>query len=245
MYPPPPETNCKGDRHGMWWACGSITTVSTDLFMFAPMTTYQLLVSPGGLAENIYQVFGDTVNPMMLPPAYQDSAAGANFGGVSPDAVAGSPTAAFDSWLTVGETTGDSGGKLSAFGINFGSWTGTTGLLVPNGYVSLSDQVNAPTSDVVVAQLTAPQEAVSAEQIGALTARLETLHAARLLSDDELFAAEDCVADFLEVKGSVGVVTMDVVHANRAAGKAHKLVVLSEGVAKDAMFARQLRRKFV
>ena len=156
MYPPPPETNCKGDRHGMWWACGSITTVSTDLFMFAPMTTYQLLVSPGGLAENIYQVFGDTVNPMMLPPAYQDSAAGANFGGVSPDAVAGSPTAAFDSWLTVGETTGDSGGKLSAFGINFGSWTGTTGLLVPNGYVSLSDQVNAPTSDVVVAQLTAP-----------------------------------------------------------------------------------------
>ena len=99
--------------------------------------------------------------------------------------------------------------------------------------------------EATVAQLTAPQEAVSAEQIDALTARLEALHAARLLSDDELFAAEDCVADFLEVKGSVGVVTMDVVYANRAAGKAHKLVVLSEGVAKDAMFARQLRRKFV
>ena len=79
----------------------------------------------------------------------------------------------------------------------------------------------------------------------ARAARLEGLHAAQLLSDDELFAAEDCVADFLEAKASFDVVTLNVVNASRAAGKAHKLVVLSEGVPKDAMFARQLRRKFV
>ena len=36
-----------------------------------------------------------------------------------------------------------------------------------------------------------------------------------------------------------------LVNSNRAVGKAHKLVVLSAGVASDAMFARQVRRKFV
>ena len=99
--------------------------------------------------------------------------------------------------------------------------------------------------DAKIEELTAPREAISAQQIEVLTARLEGLHAAQLLSDDELFAAEDCVADFLEAKASFDVVTLNVVNASRAAGKAHKLVVLSEGVPKDAMFARQLRRKFV
>ena len=99
--------------------------------------------------------------------------------------------------------------------------------------------------DAKIEELTAPREAISAQQIGALTARLEGLHAAQLLSDDELFAVEDCVADFLEAKASFDVVTLNVVNASRAVGKAHRLVVLSEGVPKDAMFARQLRRKFV
>ena len=99
--------------------------------------------------------------------------------------------------------------------------------------------------DAKIEELTAPREAISAQQIDALTARLEGLHAAQLLSDDELFAVEDCVADFLEAKASFDVVTLNVVNASRAVGKAHRLVVLSEGVPKDAMFARQLRRKFV
>ena len=94
-------------------------------------------------------------------------------------------------------------------------------------------------------ELMAPQEAISTAQIDALNARLEGLHAARLLTDEELFAVEDCVADFLEAKGSFPVVTVDLVNSNRAVGKAHKLVVLSAGVASDAMFARQVRRKFV
>ena len=96
-----------------------------------------------------------------------------------------------------------------------------------------------------IEQLTAPREAVSAEQVSALTARLAALHAAQALSDDELFAVEDCIADFLEAKGSFDLVTMDVVNASRAMGKVHKLVLLSEGLPDDAMLARQLRRKFV
>ena len=93
-------------------------------------------------------------------------------------------------------------------------------------------------------RLAAPQEAISAQQIEALTTRLEALHAAKLLSDDELFAVEDCVADFVEARASCEVVTMEIVNANRAIGKVHKLVALGEAMGGDAMFARQLRRKF-
>ena len=90
----------------------------------------------------------------------------------------------------------------------------------------------------------APKKVISAEQIDAVTARLETLHAAQLLSDEELFALEDCMADFIEARASFGVVTMETVHTNRVVGKMHKLIAVSEGMPKDAMLARQLRRKF-
>ena len=86
--------------------------------------------------------------------------------------------------------------------------------------------------------------AVSDAQATALQSRLEALHAAKLLSDDELYALEDCVADFVEATAGF-VVTMEIVHTSDAAGKLHKLVTLSEKMPADAAFARQARRKFV
>ena len=67
-----------------------------------------------------------------------------------------------------------------------------------------------------------------------LQARLESLHASKLLTDDELYTLEDIVADSLE-EGEEG---------GGAGGRVAKLVVLSERVAGDAALARQLRRKF-
>ena len=97
-----------------------------------------------------------------------------------------------------------------------------------------------------VQELTAPTEVGSAQQVEALMARLGALHAAKLLSDEELFAMEDCIADFLEARAASDVVTAEIVHANaEVMGKLHKLVALSEGLPNDAAFARQLRRKFV
>ena len=90
----------------------------------------------------------------------------------------------------------------------------------------------------------APKEVISAEQVDAVTARLEALHAAQLLSDDEMFGLEDAIGDFVEARASFGMVTMETVHTNRVVGKMHKLVAVSEGMPKDAMLARQLRRKF-
>ena len=94
-----------------------------------------------------------------------------------------------------------------------------------------------------------PQELISAEQLALLQARLESLHAAQLLTDEEYFALEDLCADYLEVQTfAAGVLTLEVVGSNPAYGEVAKLaqlIAVSEGLASDAGFARQARRKFV
>lgn len=97
--------------------------------------------------------------------------------------------------------------------------------------------------DELTLRRTPPAEAISEMQLDALQSRLESLHTAQLLSDDELGSLEDVVADFVHLRASVEVVTMELVHTNSVAGKAHMLVSLSEGLPKDAMLARQARRK--
>ena len=53
------------------------------------------------------------------------------------------------------------------------------------------------------------------------------------------------VADYLELRSSMGVVTLEAVTTSESAGKLLRLVGLSEGVATDGAFARQVRRKYV
>lgn len=55
---------------------------------------------------------------------------------------------------------------------------------------------------------------------------------------------EDCVADYFEAKAALEVVTRDVAQSNRAVEQVYKLVLLSEGILKDNVFARQLTRKY-
>ena len=90
-----------------------------------------------------------------------------------------------------------------------------------------------------------PREVVTDTQVKALQTRLEALHAAQLISDDELFVLEDCIADFFGSKRSFDVATLEIASTNHAVGKMHLLVLLTEGVERDAPFARQLRRKFM
>ena len=94
--------------------------------------------------------------------------------------------------------------------------------------------------------------AISDDELAALQARFESLHAAQLLTDEELYASEDLCADFVELQASVldgGVLTMDAifraVRHTPAALQVYKLVRLSGSMASDAAFARQLRRKFL
>ena len=66
----------------------------------------------------------------------------------------------------------------------------------------------------------------------------------RAPSDDELGAVEDCLADFFEASAGCEHMTMEMASMNRAVATALKLIALSEGMTKDTMFARQVKRKF-
>ena len=65
------------------------------------------------------------------------------------------------------------------------------------------------------------------QQLVALQSRLESLHAAKLLADEELFAVEDIIAD-----------------CDAEDDRVSALVTLSSKMAADKAFARQLRRKY-
>jgi hypothetical protein len=83
---------------------------------------------------------------------------------------------------------------------------------------------------------------VSEAQLEALQTRLDALHTATLLTDAELEMLEDKVADFIECRSSLTVALGEI---GAAAAEMKKLVGLCEGVAKDKMLARQLRRKLL
>ena len=86
-----------------------------------------------------------------------------------------------------------------------------------------------------------PRPAVTEEQLAALQSRLEAMHAAQLLTDEELFALEDICVDYI----ALGLVTAEMAGGNAAASKLLQLVRVSEGVAADASFGRQAKRRFV
>ena len=88
------------------------------------------------------------------------------------------------------------------------------------------------------------QQIITKDQLTAVQTRLDVLHASELLSDDELGAVEDCLADFFEASAGCEHMTMEMASMSRAVGTALKLIALSEGMTKDTMFARQLKRKF-
>ena len=83
------------------------------------------------------------------------------------------------------------------------------------------------------------EEAVSAEQLEAVQARLQALHVAELLSDSELYAAEDAIVDCIEVVAKAPRTQA----TEPAVDRARTAVILSERLAADEVFARQLRRK--
>ena len=96
-----------------------------------------------------------------------------------------------------------------------------------------------------VASLT--EVAVSQQQLTSLQARLEAIHAAKLLTDDELYRTEDMIADFVELesRAAAKLVTLEIVHTNEITSKVLTLVALSERIAVDGTFSRQLRRKYL
>lgn len=91
----------------------------------------------------------------------------------------------------------------------------------------------------------APACAISEEQLASLQSRIETLHAAQLLTDDELSVLEDVCVDIIELETSVGgQLTTEMAQANPTIAKACKLAAVCGRMGSDAALARQLRRRF-
>ena len=105
----------------------SVETVSTTGVTGYTTYTITLWLAPSAL--NCYPIYGDS-RPLQFPPAYQvPSPFGNNVGGVSPQMYLVNPLSQFDSWLTVGETAGNTAQKVASIGINFDSWTESVGLV--------------------------------------------------------------------------------------------------------------------
>ena len=88
-------------------------------------------------------------------------------------------------------------------------------------------------------ELEAQRRASDEGKVAALQVRLEALYDAKLLNDDELSAIEDKVADAL------GAADVGDGGDDSAWECTRQMLKLSDGIASEKMFARQLRRKFV
>jgi len=118
-------------------------------------TTYRLSYNLAAWQQNIYAIYGDEEHQLSMPPSYQEAAPfGANSGGVNSAFIAIRVGAEFDGWLTVGITDGDHIGEISSIGVDFASWTVTTGLNVTDGAVFWMSPDDGPTDSAVLAQVT-------------------------------------------------------------------------------------------
>ena len=102
------------------------------------------------------------------------------------------------------------------------------------------DEQRQETCKQQVREVASAMSCVSEAQVELLQTRLDALHQAKLLSDDEIGALEDCIADYIDCRSSLNPAAAEI---GVAAEKVKKMVGLSEGMGKDGMLARQLRRK--
>jgi hypothetical protein len=141
-----------------------LNPVVTTTGSAAGYTTYMLTASlHANTAANLYSIEGTPDGTMEIPAAFQVATPfGANVGGV----MASMQTSVPDSWLTVGITDDCNTGVLSSLGIDFESWSETTGLSVDNGAVYWLFPDAAPGGDVAVAQLTVPSGSSGTVKMG-------------------------------------------------------------------------------
>lgn len=84
------------------------------------------------------------------------------------------------------------------------------------------------------------------QQTAALQARLESLHASKLLSQEELYQLEDAIEDAIEAERAAGDdAGTDGGGGGGGGGQVASLIALSERQGSDAGFVRQLRRKHI
>ena len=74
--------------------------------------------------------------------------------------------------------------------------------------------------------------------VALLLSRVQALHTAQLVTDEELYRIEEIIVDGCEIDEAAD-------GAGAGGGQVTKMVALSGRVTMDGVFARQLRRKFL
>jgi hypothetical protein len=75
-------------------------------------------------------------------------------------------------------------------------------------------------------------------QVALLLSRVQALHTAQLVTDEELYRIEEIIVDGCEIDEAAD-------GAGAGDGQVTKMVALSGRLSMDGVFARQLRRKFL
>ena len=144
--------SCPGDGTGMETEPGFITgatvAVVTETGTSEHGTTVQLSLALSAAEQSVYTIYASVSTPAMSFPAAFNSGLGGDVG-VSPVIA---PEDAYDSWLTVGDVSGDA---ISSLGINFAAWS-TDSLTITNGVVFWMNPADpgTPSGTALIAQLT-------------------------------------------------------------------------------------------
>ena len=120
-------------------------------------TVYEISLEMKYSNGNIYAIYGDEANPMVIPAAYQlKDHQGANIGGINPILNHYIPDTNYDSWLTIELTDGNPIGQVDAIGIDFNSWDTTHDLVVTDGAIFLDDPLEklSNTKKYIIGHLT-------------------------------------------------------------------------------------------
>ena len=99
-------------------------------------TTYRLSIEVPDTARNLYAVYGDTANPLTLPPAWTSAASVSQVGGPNSVLFSSFPELEFTSYITVGLTEGGSDlATDSVMEADLEAWTDEVGLSCSDGAV--------------------------------------------------------------------------------------------------------------
>ena len=109
------------------------------------------------------------------------------------------------------------------------------------------------TLEAHIAELTATEpEVFLAKDLSSMQSQLEGMHDSKLITDEELYAIEDLVVDYAELRSSLAgkAITEQMIYSSPGitfggASKLHKMIGMSTMMPSDVGFARQIRRKFL
>ena len=112
--------------------------------------------------EDIYAIFGEGDDPLVIPPAWQLAAPfGANVGPVNPAFFAFEPNCPYDSWITLGvDGPALDPAALTSIGVDFTPWSETRGVSCDDGAVFFFHPEHGAQGATTLMQLTVVPTAI-------------------------------------------------------------------------------------